>query len=861
MLSAQFTDDFSDGDFTYNPEWTGETEKFAVTAGELELEGPAVTGEAYLITSSSVTQNAVWEFYHIYKGNPSNGNHGEFFLMADQPNLSSAVNGYSLQIGQSGSDDFLTLYRNDGSQRTDLLSTSDGSALNSNNEISIRIRVTRDDIGNWEVFADKEGGTDYISLGTINDNTYYSASFSGVKVAYTSTKNEGFYFFDNFKVQVEASVDTVAPTLQQLEVLSSNSISLKFSESLEQVTAEDETNFIVNNGINFPSSALLQNGNTVVLTFSSPFTSGQENEVIITGISDIEGNVANSMVEPFTYNEIFIAGFNEVMITEIHAAPNESTSLPSVEFIEIFNPTNTAFNLENWTYQDGSYSSKTFAAATLNPEAYAIVCDADDVSLFESFGQVIAINGTLSLNNPGDDLSLRNEFGELVFHIAYDDDWYRDILKADGGWSLEMKDVNLPCLGASNWRASTDPSGGTPGKENSVNETLSDEMGIEIVEVEVEDSNNITVILSEKANIEALDDLVINIDNGIGEITAYEIIEPQLVQISIQLSQPLEENIVYTITIEQLFDCENNIIGTVNNWQFGLPEMVELGDLVINEILFNPIAGGVDFVELYNKSDKLLSTKDLIIAKADPFMPDSIMKFDNLSDSRKLIFPNDFIVFSQDPDNIKQEFYTLSPNKFLQTSSSVNFDAKEGVVVIFRSDLTKLDQLIYSEDWHFALLDNIDSKGKGDGVSLERISIYQPTQDQNNWHSASQNVGWATPTYLNSSTTEIVGNDEISISPEIISPNSDGFDDFTIISYNFSDVDFVANIRIFDAHGRLVNHLVKNETTGLEGFYKWDATDEDGEKVRTGIYIVLVDIFDLDGNGKKFKREVAVSLK
>jgi flagellar hook assembly protein FlgD len=121
-------------------------------------------------------------------------------------------------------------------------------------------------------------------------------------------------------------------------------------------------------------------------------------------------------------------------------------------------------------------------------------------------------------------------------------------------------------------------------------------------------------------------------------------------------------------------------------------------------------------------------------------------------------------------------------------------------------------------------------------------------------------VGFATPGYNNSVLTELESGNEVSIQPEVFTPNGDGLDDFTLINYNFSQSGYVVNVTIFDAKGRLINQLVRNETPGLQGFYKWDGLTDEGEKARSGLYIILVDLFDLNGNRKKLKKEVAIGL-
>ena len=47
---AQFTDNFSDGDFTLNPTWEGDQSKFSINSGRMRLAAPAVAGNSYLAT-------------------------------------------------------------------------------------------------------------------------------------------------------------------------------------------------------------------------------------------------------------------------------------------------------------------------------------------------------------------------------------------------------------------------------------------------------------------------------------------------------------------------------------------------------------------------------------------------------------------------------------------------------------------------------------------------------------------------------------------------------------------------------------------------------------------------------------------
>jgi hypothetical protein len=183
-----------------------------------------------------------------------------------------------------------------------------------------------------------------------------------------------------------------------------------------------------------------------------------------------------------------------------------------------------------------------------------------------------------------------------------------------------------------------------------------------------------------------------------------------------------------------------------------------------------------------------------------------------------------------------------------------SYNDDKGDVIILNAQGSITDELQYDEKWHFKLIDNRE------GIALERIDYNAPTQQPDNWHSAATSVGYGTPTYKNSQYKINDGvQGEITVIPEIFSPDNDGVDDFATINYFFPSPGYVANITIFDAAGRIVRYLQHNALCGIKGNYRWDGLGEKNQKLSVGIYIIYTEIFNLEGKKKQFKNTTVLA--
>jgi hypothetical protein len=829
VTQAQFSDDFSDGDFTTAPVWAGDDANFEIDASNrLHLLAPAVADTSYL---SVPTTNVVttWDFYVEMDFNPSSSNYARVYLMSNSADLKGSLNGYYVMVGNTA--DEVSLYRQDGTSVTEIIDGVDDVV--DSDPVNCRVRVTRDAAGNWELFRDSTGGFAFVSEGTTTDATYSTTTHFGVFCKYTSSRSELFWFDELGDPFVDASI----PEVTDLTIISPSALDITLSEPLDPTTAENVTNYSVDGGIGNPSLVELDGSDPslVHLTFGSVFSNATDYVLSISDVEDLSGNPIVSPTDlPFFYFVSETPAPNDVVITEFMADPNPVVGLPEVEYVEIHNRSAKYFDLNGWQITDGS-TTETLGEYVLMPGAYVLICEAGDGALF-GISNFLEGDGIPALTNGGDDIVIKAPGGETIDSIQYTSDWYNDPEKDDGGWSIEREHLDAPCNDISNWRASVNSLGGTPGLQNSVWTDVDDTDAPLVSSFMIVDAEQIFIEFNEQMDTTVSANVTLN-----PSITSLSWNYINLTTLEVN-PLSLEIGVLYDLTLSLAADCWGNPINQVI--KVGLPDSIEAEDIILNEVMFNPLTGGSDYVELYNHSDKILNLEELWIANWDD---DTISNWKSLTDEQRLILPGEYVLLTEDTLDIINDFMVYGLGSFLQVDDLPTYPNDSGTVYLLSKDSIMIDYFHYDEDYHFDLLSDEDGK------SLERISFDGGMNNPDNWHTASEAVEWGTPGYENSQFMNVAPSGTITVDPQLFSPDNDGYNDVVTISLELAGEDNVVDIDIFDNQGRLIRQLKDNFFVGTEALVSWDGINDEGTKASIGTYVILVSVLDANNNREKHK--------
>jgi hypothetical protein len=240
--------------------------------------------------------------------------------------------------------------------------------------------------------------------------------------------------------------------------------------------------------------------------------------------------------------------------------------------------------------------------------------------------------------------------------------------------------------------------------------------------------------------------------------------------------------------------------------------------------MYAPLTGHAEWVELFNPGNTEIDLYGWEISDSDT------SKKSVITEHGTIVPPLGYAVISESPIiNI----YPVGEGIFLTVEEFPRLNNDADAVILYNPTGTINNRVDYQHDW-----------GGGDGYSLERINPRIASQDNSNW-TTSVAIEGATPgrensVFMDKLPSEIM----LSVSPNPFSPDGDGYEDETIISYQLPMVTSYVNLRIYDVRGRCIRILKAASASGSQGSVVWDGRDDEGGLARIGIYIIYFEGLD-----------------
>jgi|GEM_PF-3507805 len=403
-INVTYFEQWTDGDFTANPVWTGDTGNWLVVADSdastgsigsqtLRLNAPAVAQADHLVTGFSNWQDEQeWSFWMGRRAQAlTAANNVAIWLYADNVNLESpTISGYRLLLGDDAGVDEWRLQRVNSGTATTIITASAG-ITNGLTDFGFNTRVTRTWDGQWELF------TDALPVASGTGAVANLCSYANISRG-TATDN---------------SIALAGPMLVGIVVTHSSGASAIVA------TEWDDISIITN---------------SVVYGCTDPIATNYDPAAVAD-----DGSCTYTIAN--------------LVISEIHYNPDDAGGFPDVdyEFIEIYNNDGVAVDISGYTLSNAV--SFTFPpGTTINAGDYVIV--AINAATYSSLGcQVFQWTG--QLNNTGETIELHDNLTQLVDIVSYSNSSPWPTAANGSGPSLELVDVNSDNNDGSNWEAQT----------------------------------------------------------------------------------------------------------------------------------------------------------------------------------------------------------------------------------------------------------------------------------------------------------------------------------------------------------------------------------------------------------------------
>lgn len=527
-----------------------------------------------------------------------------------------------------------------------------------------------------------------------------------------------------------------------------------------------------------------------------------------------------------------VLDWGDLVITELMADPDPCAGSCHREFVEVLNRSGHAVPLDSFWLQVGS--RKIYPGEKGAEEERSGNTQED----YLQPGAYMAVEGMQVSNREGK-IAVWSAGGRILHWVSYAYPFDGPQWKAEGGWSLEAMDPELLCAISSQWQWSKDPSGATPGRENSVRAHLRD-MQAPAYLYHGFGEDRMYLYFSEilGAPGSTLPGFVVQAD-GVRSSSAW-LEKDKGHCVVLEFPGGLSRRPGYLVKLPALTDCEGNQMGE-ESFGTGLPSEALPGSLVINEIMFQPRAGHQEYIELFHAGPGHTDLAQLAVGTAaEGEIPD---RHYPLSDHSRMLGKGGYVVLCRDSHALMENYDLELSGAWLELPDLPSLPSSGGKIWLFDRSGNSLDVAVFSAEMHMAGMDHTE------GVSLERIRSREGGEDPSNWHPAASIEGYCTPGKANSQlASNENGESLLQLIPEVFSPGYDGYQDFQQIEIRGLKTGTILRLWITDLEGRLVSTLGNNHIVGPVSSYTWDGRDGSGRPVKPGFYVVHLEAFHLDKN-------------
>lgn len=832
---AQFNETFNDGSLRAPLAWL-DTSGWVQAGGFLRSSETREQHSFVIYTIASLPPAASeleWQARIRLAFNPSSANYLDWFLAADTaPGV--ARNAYYIRIGNTR--DEISLYRLRNGIATEIVSGRDGRLNRSDNTCTIRVRCRGGRY--WQVEVVDADRPAWELEGACDDPAFVWPHYQGFRVRQSTQAFHQRHYVDELYFG-PARYDTTPPQLLEAGFLNDGRLRLRFSEALQALNDPGTEHYWLE-GRGGPDSVHADADPAVRCLRWKAWTPEVAHYLLRSGgICDTAGNRAADGTFRFFGGIPDTPRPGQLLITEIMAAPESGQP----EWVELQNVHTRWLCLNACRFSDAS-STILLPDSWLAPGERCILQP-------QNWPGKVGLVKTLrlpmpSLNNGGDTLTLRSASQQILHRVGYNDAWYGNPVFAAGAYSLEMVDTSVWCRDEGNWKACTDPPRSSPGRRNSVSAPLNDTTPPRLLAVYPESPYVLSLNWDEWPVWGSLqtDAFAVQPGNLVPDLVA---VDEARQEIRLQFQAPFSFGQVYRLEASGIADCSGNAMEVARRC-FALPaDSVRPGSLLIHEVLFEPAAGGCDFIELYNPGPQTLDIRGLELLRLDA--AGRPVEAAEMSKTGRIMLPGAFLVLCENAGAVMSQYPCHGGDTaFLRLERMPALLAGGGQIAVRRRDGIEIDRVAFHPGMHHPLLQETR------GISLERLRLTISGMDPGNWHSAAQDCKGATPGRRNSQArAETAATGQLLLDTEWFTPDNDGHADQAALLYQFPEPGNLLTLRIYDSWGMPVRSLCLHRLCGTRGAVAWDGLRDDGRPAAAGNYILMAEVQDAGGRQQKAK--------